>query len=131
MTKLRWLLLQTRPKDRIDIDFAHTNKTAFAADEGYRFNDSTGRCEKAGKVGRNPEFVGECGDLRGPDLRGVYLYGDYCSGRIWGLDAAIPGQPSSRPSTPLRATSPKPNASSSVSIFRRFASHLANRMPAK
>ena len=23
-----------------------------------------------------------------PDLRGVYLFGDYCSGRIWGVDAA-------------------------------------------
>jgi glucose/arabinose dehydrogenase len=23
-----------------------------------------------------------------PDLAGVYLFGDYCSGRIWGLDAA-------------------------------------------
>jgi glucose/arabinose dehydrogenase len=23
-----------------------------------------------------------------PDLRGVYIFGDYCSGRIWGLDAA-------------------------------------------
>ena len=28
------------------------------------------------------------GDLSGP--RGVYLFGDYCSGRIWGLDAAGP-----------------------------------------
>jgi glucose/arabinose dehydrogenase len=26
-------------------------------------------------------------------LAGVYLYGDYCSGRIWGLDAANPGAP--------------------------------------
>ena len=25
-----------------------------------------------------------------PDLRGVYLFGDYCSGRIWGVDAAGP-----------------------------------------
>ena len=23
-----------------------------------------------------------------PDLAGVYLFGDYCSGRLWGLDAA-------------------------------------------
>jgi glucose/arabinose dehydrogenase len=28
-----------------------------------------------------------------PALQGVYFYGDYCSGRIWGLDAAKPGQP--------------------------------------
>lgn len=25
-----------------------------------------------------------------PDLSGVYLFGDYCSGRIWGVDAAGP-----------------------------------------
>src|SRR5437016_810928 len=25
---------------------------------------------------------------RSPRLRGVYIYGDYCSGRIWGYDAA-------------------------------------------
>jgi glucose/arabinose dehydrogenase len=25
-----------------------------------------------------------------PDLSGVYLFGDYCSGRVWGLDAAGP-----------------------------------------
>jgi glucose/arabinose dehydrogenase len=25
-----------------------------------------------------------------PDLRGVYLFGDYCSGIVWGLDAAGP-----------------------------------------
>ena len=25
-----------------------------------------------------------------PDLKGVYLFGDYCSGRIWGVDAAGP-----------------------------------------
>ena len=28
-----------------------------------------------------------------PALNGVYLYGDFCSGRIWGLDAADPGVP--------------------------------------
>jgi len=27
-----------------------------------------------------------------PALTGVYLYGDYCSGRIWALDAASPGE---------------------------------------
>jgi glucose/arabinose dehydrogenase len=25
-----------------------------------------------------------------PDLRGVYLFGDFCSGRVWGIDAAGP-----------------------------------------
>jgi hypothetical protein len=25
-----------------------------------------------------------------PDLSGVYLFGDFCSGRIWGLDANGP-----------------------------------------
>jgi glucose/arabinose dehydrogenase len=32
---------------------------------------------------------------RGPDplLLGGYLYGDFCSGRIWGLNAAAPGTP--------------------------------------
>jgi glucose/arabinose dehydrogenase len=25
-----------------------------------------------------------------PDLKGAYLFGDYCSGRVWGLDAAGP-----------------------------------------
>ncbi len=25
-----------------------------------------------------------------PDLQGVYLFGDYCSGKIWGIDAAGP-----------------------------------------
>jgi len=28
-----------------------------------------------------------------PALKGVYVYGDFCSGRIWGLDAANPGAP--------------------------------------
>ncbi len=28
-----------------------------------------------------------------PALNGVYLYGDFCSGRIWGMDAASPGAP--------------------------------------
>ena len=28
-----------------------------------------------------------------PALIGAYLYGDYCSGRIWALDALNPGQP--------------------------------------
>lgn len=28
-----------------------------------------------------------------PALNGVYVYGDFCSGRIWGLDAANPGMP--------------------------------------
>ena len=28
-----------------------------------------------------------------PALNGVYIYGDFCSGRIWGLDAASPGAP--------------------------------------
>jgi glucose/arabinose dehydrogenase len=28
-----------------------------------------------------------------PALAGAYLYGDYCSGRLWGLDAANPGAP--------------------------------------
>ncbi len=28
-----------------------------------------------------------------PALVGAYLYGDYCSGRIWALDAANPGSP--------------------------------------
>jgi glucose/arabinose dehydrogenase len=28
-----------------------------------------------------------------PALAGAYLYGDYCSGRIWGLDAGNPGAP--------------------------------------
>ena len=27
---------------------------------------------------------------RYPDLAGGYLFGDYCSGKIWGLDAAGP-----------------------------------------
>jgi hypothetical protein len=28
-----------------------------------------------------------------PALVGTYLYGDFCSGRIWGLNAANPGAP--------------------------------------
>jgi uncharacterized protein YjbI with pentapeptide repeats len=45
-----------------------------ADDEGYRFNLVSGRCENsAGQQGRNPGFVGECGDLRDADLEGADL----------------------------------------------------------
>jgi hypothetical protein len=27
---------------------------------------------------------------RQPALQGVYVYGDYCSGRIWGIDVEVP-----------------------------------------
>ena len=31
------------------------------------------------------------------DLKGVYLFGDYCSGKVWGLDAAGPNSPDAGP----------------------------------
>ncbi len=47
-----------------------------ASDKGFRFNEITGRCENAaGAPGMSPGFRGECGDLRGVDLRSANLYG--------------------------------------------------------
>ncbi len=56
-------------------------ENASAEDLGYRFNASTGHCESSsGERGLNPDFMGQCGDLRGAylfeaDLRGVDLRG--------------------------------------------------------
>jgi len=61
------------------------------------FNPSTG-CSTAGKTMPIAEYTHSQGcsvtggyvyrGSRYPDLQGVYLFGDFCSGRIWGLDAA-------------------------------------------
>jgi glucose/arabinose dehydrogenase len=50
--------------------------------------DSTGLVLPVVEYGHGPECAVTGGVVyRGPDsaLRGIYLYGDYCSGRIWGL----------------------------------------------
>jgi uncharacterized protein YjbI with pentapeptide repeats len=52
-----------------------------ASDRGYRFDPSTGGCQNsAHQQGLNPDYLGECGDLRGAylfeaDLHGVNLRG--------------------------------------------------------
>jgi len=77
-----------------------------AANYGWRhlegnqcFNPSSG-CPTAGKTMPMAVYSHSVGCsvtggyvYRGatyPDLRGVYLFGDYCSGRVWGLDANGP-----------------------------------------
>ncbi|MDQ2965425.1 MAG: PQQ-dependent sugar dehydrogenase, partial [Chloroflexota bacterium] len=65
------------------------------------FNPS--RCSSGGKVLPVAEYSHASGNCsvtggyvyRGPDpkLVGGYLYGDFCSGRIWGIDAAGPYTP--------------------------------------
>lgn len=65
------------------------------------FNPSTG-CDPSGKILPVAEYShasGNCSVTGGyvyrgslsPALRGVYLYGDFCSGRIWGLSQTSPG----------------------------------------
>ena len=72
--------------------------TAGASMEGnHCYNPSTG-CDTSGKnmpiatYGHSQGCSVTGGYVyRGtayPDLRGVYLFGDFCSGRIWGIDAA-------------------------------------------
>ena len=47
-------------------------RCAYANDEGYRYNFNSKSCENPrGERGYNPDFRGECGSLRGADLRGA------------------------------------------------------------
>lgn len=49
---------------------------AAAEDLGFRFSESSGRCENQdGQVGLNPGLLGECGDLAGADLGAAQLDG--------------------------------------------------------
>ncbi len=68
--------------------------------EGSRCYDASG-CDSSGTIGPVAEYTHEYGcavtggyvyhgaDL--PELDGWYVFGDYCSGRIWGVDATNPG----------------------------------------
>jgi glucose/arabinose dehydrogenase len=74
------------------------------------------RCASGGKVLPVAEYTHASGNncsvtgghvYRGPDpkLFGGYLYGDYCSGRIWGINAAGPFTPVQLDNTGLNISS--------------------------
>jgi glucose/arabinose dehydrogenase len=94
--------------EEIDVSRRTTAHNAgWGANYGWRimegracFNPS--RCSTTGKVRPVAVYSHSLGCSvtgghvsRGPDplLLGGYLYGDFCSGRIWGLNAAAPGTP--------------------------------------
>jgi glucose/arabinose dehydrogenase len=96
--------------DEVDVSRAVSGRNAGrGANYGWRvmegaqcFNPASG-CNKSGKVlpvavsslsGGNCALTGGY-VYRGPDVKlaGGYLYGDFCTGRIWGLDAAAPSTP--------------------------------------
>ena len=71
--------------------------------EGRQCYEPRTGCDTAGKTMPVAEYGHDVGCTvvggyvyRGtlhPQLDGTYVYGDYCSGRIWTLDAANPGEP--------------------------------------
>ncbi len=89
-----------------EIDRSLAPNAGRAANYGWRqlegnacYNPSTG-CRRTGKTMPLAVYghVVGCSVTGGyvyrgttyPDLKGVYLFADYCSGRIWGVDAAGP-----------------------------------------
>ncbi|MEX2011240.1 MAG: PQQ-dependent sugar dehydrogenase [Chloroflexota bacterium] len=110
--------------EEIDVSRRTTAHNAgWGANYGWRimegracFNPS--RCSTTGKVrpvavyGHAVSGADNCSVTggyvsRGPDalLLGGYLYGDFCSGRIWGLDAAAPSSPALLADTALMISS--------------------------
>jgi hypothetical protein len=71
--------------------------------EGSQCYSPRSGCETAGRTMPVAEYTHDFGCTvvggyvyRGaahPALTGIYLYADYCSGLVWALDAADPGEP--------------------------------------
>src|SRR4051812_30325644 len=54
---------------------------------GFRWDRQSGQClNVAGRAGRNPRFLGECGELRGEDLRYLNLRDTLAAGGLRGAD---------------------------------------------
>ena len=61
-----------------------------------------------------------------PDLAGVYIFGDFCSGRIWGLDAAGPNAqaPVLLNDTPFNISSFGEDQAGNVYVVDHSAGHI-------
>ncbi len=87
---------QPRAGGRPEFRVAHHGGAELLPEGGLR---PTGPGAAGGKLRTRRRRVQHHGRLRlsrassSRRSQGAYLYGDYCSGRIWALDAANPGQP--------------------------------------